>query len=97
MADLSDIHRTWELLRDKFYLSESLKIHIVKHHLFDTFELSGQSLLKATDYDEITAHSALRIHDERHGYKVNDIGSEAHAIKQHKSTVSYNSRNMGDY
>ena len=71
----------------------------MKHHLFDTFELSGRSLLKDSDYDEITeaAHSALRIHDERHGYKVNDIGSEAHAIKQHKSTVSYNSRNMGDY
>ena len=74
-----------------------IKGQIVKHHLFDTFELSGQSLLKATDYDEITAHSALRIHDERHGYRVNDIGSEAHAIKQHKSTVSYNSRNVGDY
>ena len=69
----------------------------MKHHLFDTFELSGQSLLKASDEITEAAHSALRIHDERHGYKVNDIGSEAHAIKQHKSTVSYNSRNMGDY
>ena len=86
---------TWELLRDKFDLSESMKIHIVKDHLFDTFELTGRSLLKASDEITEAAHSALRIHDERHGYKVNDIGSAAHAKNQHKSIVSYNSRNVG--
>ena len=55
---------TWEVLRDKFGLSESLKIHIIKDHLFDTFE----SLLKTTDEITEATHSALRIHDERHGY-----------------------------
>ena len=90
---------TWDQLRDKFDLSESLKIHIVKHHLFDTFELSGESLLKLKATDEITkaTHSALRIHDERHGYKINDKGSKAHIKKQHKSTVSFNSRNIGGF
>ena len=85
---------TWELLRD-FNLSESMKIHIGKDHLFDTFELTGRSLSKASDEITEAAHSALRIHDERHGYKVNDIGSAAHAKNQHKSIVSYNSRNVG--
>ena len=45
---------------------------------FDTFELSGESLLKTTDEITEATHSALRIHDERHGYKVNDKGSKAH-------------------
>ena len=63
------------------YNSESMKIHIITHHLFDTFELSGELL------------TALRIHDERHGFVVNDKGSEAHVRKQHRSTVSFNSRN----
>ena len=35
---------------------------------FDTFELSGESLLKTTDEITEATHSALRIHDERHGY-----------------------------
>ena len=39
----------------------------------------------------------LRIHDERHGYKINIKGSPAHIKKQHKSTVSFNSRNIGDF
>ena len=93
---LDQFSDTWDKLRDKFDLSESLKIHIIKHHLFDTFELTGESLLKATDEITEATHSALRIHDERHGYKVNNKGSEAHIKKQHKSTVSFNSRNVGD-
>ena len=91
---LDDFVNTWEVLREKFDLSESMKIHIVKHHLFDTFELlSGESLLRASDEMTESTHSALRIHDERHGFVVNDKGSEAHVRKQHRSTVSFNSRN----
>ena len=86
---LDDFINTWE----KFDLSESMKIHIIKHHLFNTFELSGESLLRASDEMTESTHSALRIHDERHGFVVNDKGSEAHVRKQHRSTVSFNSRN----
>ena len=72
--DLDQFVANWEVLRDKFGLSESLKIDIIKDHLFDTFE----SLLKTTDEITEATHSALRIHDERHGYKVNGKGSKAH-------------------
>ena len=37
------------------------------------------------------------ISHERHGYKVNGIGSEAHVRRQHKSTMNYNSKNVGDF
>ena len=90
---LENFENTWDILRDSFNLSESLKIHIIKDHLYDTFELSGESLLKASDEMTEATHSRLRIHDERHGYTIIDKGSEAHCRKQHKSTVSFNSRN----
>ena len=42
-------------------------------------------------------HSALRLHDEAHGYTINMMGSTIYMMKQHKSTVSFNSRNLGDF
>ena len=41
-------------------------------------------------------HSALRFHDEAHGYTINMKGSPMHMKQQHRSTVSFNSRNLGD-
>ena len=41
-------------------------------------------------------HEPKKVYHERHGYKVNNKGSEAHIKKQHKFTVSFNSRNVGD-
>ena len=84
-------------MRDKFDLSETLKIHLIKHHMMDYFELTGQSFLAVTDEVTEAVHSALRLHDEAHGYTINMKGSTIHMMKQHKSTVSFNSRNLGDF
>ena len=61
----SQAHGRYLLFRDK-NLSESMKIHIIKDHLFDTFELSGKSLLTASDEMTEATRSALRIYDETH-------------------------------
>ena len=61
------------------------------------FELTGQSFLAVTDEVTEAVHSALRLHDEAHGYTINMKGSTIHMMKQHKSTVSFNSRNLGDF
>ena len=34
---------------------------------------------------------------KRHGYKTVQKGTEAHAKKQHKSTVHFNAKNLGDF
>ena len=38
--------------------------------MYDYFELTGQTLLRVSDETTEAAHSALRMHDERHGYKI---------------------------
>ena len=65
--------------------------------MFDYFELIGKTLLGVSDETTEAAHSALRIFDERHGYKTVQKGTEGHAKKQHKSTVHFNAKNLGDY
>ena len=56
-------------MRDKFDLSESLKILIINDHMFDYFELTGKTLLTVSDEITEAAQSALRTFYERHGYK----------------------------
>ena len=94
---LSNFNENWTILRNKFDLNESLKIHLIKDHMYDYFELTGQTLLRVSDETTEAAHSALRMHDERHGYKILKKGTEQHAKNQHKSTVSFNAKNLGDF
>ena len=59
--------------------------------------MTGRTLLEVSDEVTEAVHSRLRIFEERHNYKVNDKQSEKHKEKQHKSTVHFNSCNLGDY
>ena len=93
---IDDFLEHWDQMRDKFDLSETLKLHIIKHHLMDYFELTGEALLSVTDEVTEAVHSALRFHDEAHGYTINMKGSPMHMKQQHRSSVSFNSRNLGD-
>ena len=65
--------------------------------MYDYFELTGQTLLRVSDETTEAAHSVLRMHDENHGYKILKKGTEQHAKNQHKSTVSFNAKNLGDF
>ena len=94
---LTNFDVNWTNLRDKFDLNESLKIHLIKDHMYDYFELTGQTLLRVSDEVTEAAHSALRIHDERHGYKILKKGTDQHFKYQHRSTVSFNAKNLGDF
>ena len=47
----------------------SVICHIINNHMLDYFELTGKTLLNVSDEITEAAHSALRIFDERHGYK----------------------------
>ena len=83
-------------LQAKFELSEPLKIHILRHHMLEYMEKTGKTRLSITDEIVEATHSKLRKYDEKHQYKVNKKGSKSHFDKQHKSTVSFNSMNLGD-
>ena len=96
-AVLTKFSEHWKILREKFDLSECLKIHIINDHMMDYFELTGKTLLSVSDEITEAAHSALRTFDERHQYKTVQKGTEGHARKQHKSTVHFNAKNVGDF
>ena len=42
---LTNFNKNWTSLRNMFDLNESLKIHLIKDHMYDYFELTGQTLL----------------------------------------------------
>ena len=65
--------------------------------MYDYFVLTGQRFLRVSDETTEAAHSAIRIHDERHGYKILKKGTEQHVKYQHRSTVSFNAKNLGDF
>ena len=94
---LTKFSEHWKILRENFDLSECLKIHIINDHMLDYFELTGKTLLTVSDEITEAAHSALRTFDERHGYKTVQKGTEGHARKQHKSTIHFNAKNLGDF
>ena len=96
-AVLTQFSEHWKILSEKFDLSECLKIHIINDHMLDYFELTGKTLLTVSDEITEAAHSALRTFDERHGYKTVEKGTEGHARKKHKSTVQFNTKNLGDF
>ena len=64
--------------------------------MLEYMEKTGKTLLSVTDEIVEATHSKLRKYDEKHQYKVNNKGSKSHFDKQHKSTVSFNSMNLGD-
>ena len=57
-AVLTQFSKHWKILREKFDLSECLKIHIINDHMFDYFELTGKTLLSVSDEITEAAHSA---------------------------------------
>ena len=93
---INQFERHWCLMQAKHDLSESLKIHIIRHHILEYMEKTGETLLCVTDEIVEATHSKLRKYDEKHQYKVKSKGSSTHFQKQHKSTVSFNSLNLGD-
>ena len=72
-------------------------LQICLDHLEDYFELTGRTLLEDTDEVVEATHSKVRIFEERHGYKQNKKGTPNHKVKHHKSSVHFNSLNLGDF
>ena len=69
----------------------TLKVHIIIHHYFDYFELTGQNMRSTNGEFVESTHSALRIHEEKHNYKVvRKLGGEDHIGKSIKSLVTFN-------
>ena len=63
-------------------LNITLKVHVISHHFTQYFELTN-STMKDTNGEFVeTLHSSLRIHEEKHGFKiVRKLGTATHFKK----------------
>ena len=93
---ISNLRINFFKMAEIFDLSETLKMHIILDHYEDHMKLTGKTLLKTTaEWTEAT-HSSLRKFEEDHFYVRKHIGTEEQKKMQHKSTVHFNSINLGD-
>ena len=93
MEYLENFEIKFNILHKKYFLSETLKIHVIKHHFRDYFEKTGKNFCDTNGESLESVHSSLRISEERHGFKiVRKIGTPVHAVKSSKSLVFYNSK-----
>ena len=83
-------------MAESFNLSETLKMHIILDHYEDHMKITGKTLLKTTAEWTESTHSSLRKFEEDHFYVRKNIGTEEQKKTQHKSTVHFNSINLGD-
>ena len=79
LESICDFKTKFNKLYFDFGLNMTLKIHIIFHHFYDYFSVRGETLrTKSAEFTE-SAHSKLRIHEERHGYAVKTkLGTPAH-------------------
>lgn len=91
-----DFCDNWDQLLNEHptLLSHTLKVHIIRDHLADRLEATGESLLKESDETTEQVHHRYRQFSERHQYGVNNLTSPAFFIKQAKALSHWNSQNM---
>ena len=71
------------VLFEKYNLSWTLKIHVILDHYSTYFEITGKRMRHTNGEFPEGAHSTLRKHEERHGFKVKKgLGSQGHVKNQ---------------
>ena len=93
---LDDFENNFNHLYENIELNMTLKVHVILHHFTQYFELTN-STMKDTNGEFVeTLHSSLRIHEEKHGFKiVRKLGTTTHLKKSKSSLVSFNSKRAG--
>ena len=93
---LDENERNFDYLYDNFGLNETMKVHVIKDHFSQYFELTNKTMRDTNGEFVETLHSSLRIHEESHGYKVvRKLGTPNHLKKAKRSLVSFNSTRAG--
>ena len=93
---LKNFREKFEVLRDKFTLSETLKIHVISSHYSYYFRQTKQTLRHTNGEFTESAHSTLRKSEETHGFKIcKKIGTDHHMKQSLNSIVLFNSKRIG--
>ena len=78
-------------------INETPKIHLIRSHLSEYFQLTGKTLRNTSgEYCE-TLHQALRKSEERHNLRTNEknYGNNLHCLNISRSTLIYNFKSAG--
>ena len=93
---LADFRQKFMVMFEKYNLSWTLKIHVILDHYSTYFEKAGKTMWHTNGEFPESAHSTLRKHEERHGFKVKKgLGSQGHVKKSARSLSQLNSRKIG--
>ena len=60
----------FQILKEKYALSETLKVHVIKTHFSQYFEKMQTNFCQTNGENLESCHSSLRISEERHGLKM---------------------------
>ena len=83
----------FQVLKEKHGLSETLKVHVITSHFGQYFQKMGTNFCHTNGENLESAHSSLRISEERHGLKmVRKIGTPRHGAMSERSLIFYNSK-----
>ena len=83
----------FQVLKEKYGLSETLKVHVITSHFGQYFQKMGTNFCHTNGENLESAHSSLRISEERHGLKmVRKIGTPRHGAMSERSLIFYNSK-----
>ena len=83
----------FEILRDNYGLSETLKIHVINTHFKYYFNQTGTNFCKTNGEMVKSCHSTLRIHEEKHNFHIKrKIGTPKHWEISGRSFTFYNSK-----
>ena len=86
--------KEWDLLHEKCGVSNTLKVHIMKHHIKDYLYMTGMPLGRRTDQTTEAAHQLMNKRLERSNYKVKNVESESHGRKLFKCVLHLNAYNI---
>ena len=62
---INDFTKEWDLLHEKCGVSNTLKVHIMKHHIKDYLDMTGMPLGRRTDQTTEAAHQLMNKKLER--------------------------------
>ena len=63
---LSNLNAKFEFMKTKFYVSETLKIHVIKDHFKYYLNQTKKKFCNTNGENLESSHSSLKIHEQRH-------------------------------
>ena len=90
---IDNLKMKFNVMKEKYGHSETLKVHVIKDHFKYYFDQTGENFSKTNGENLESCYSSLCIHEERHKFHFNrKIGTPTHGDFSSRSITFYNSK-----